>query len=104
MSANKFYSSTNIQYSEFNDATLNIRKKFLYKNLEKVIKNEVKGDDNLFINLRNIYISKNPNISPNRQVYLFCSVKDTSKSLVYKYIIIDGETSKTLAEGSRKAN
>ncbi|MFE4429884.1 hypothetical protein ACFRH9_22940 [Peribacillus butanolivorans] len=95
ISANEFYKSGKIgDYSEYKTATLNIREKLLYKNLKSTVNKNVGK-----YSLVNIYNNKHPNIDPKRQIYLFCSVKETKESMLHKFLIIDAETLEPIAEG-----
>ncbi|MBT2668964.1 hypothetical protein J7J00_26595 [Bacillus sp. ISL-4] len=95
ISANEFYKSGKIgDYSEYNTATLNIREKLLYKDLKSTVNKNAE-----IYSLVNIYNNKHPNIDPKRQIYLFCSVKETKESTLHKFLIIDAETIEPIAEG-----
>lgn len=99
LAAEEYYKKGELyKYHEFNNAIFNLRKKLLYKNLEKVLKNESKNKINreLFYNL---YANKHSQVSPNRQVYLFCTVMKTKNDTQYKFIMIDAETSEVIVEG-----
>ena len=93
VSAREFFQSEKITgYTQFEEADINIRQKLLYKDLQQFIKSNV--NEYYYINLLNIYSDPNNNVSPNRQVYFYCSVLDNKKTLKYKYIILDAETTK----------
>ncbi|ASS95521.1 hypothetical protein [Peribacillus simplex] len=96
VNANKFYNNKKTgDYSEYKTATLNIREKILYKDLKSTVnKNAGKYSE------VNIYNNKNPNIDPKRQIYLFCSFKETKEKMIYKFIIIDAETQEPISEGN----
>ncbi|PLR79075.1 hypothetical protein CU633_02515 [Bacillus sp. V3-13] len=99
LSAEEYYKKEKLHdYHEFKKATFSLRKKLLYKNLEKVLKNESsdKIDYKIF---HNLFAHKHSQVSPNRQVYLYCSVIETKDDLQYKFIMIDAETSELLVEG-----
>ncbi|MGE6721388.1 hypothetical protein ACQKGD_29330 [Peribacillus frigoritolerans] len=95
INANEFYKSEKTgDYREYKTATLNIREKLLYKDLKSTV-NKHAGKYSLI----NIYINKNRNIDPKRQIYLFCSIKETEEKMIRKYLIIDAETQKFITEG-----
>jgi hypothetical protein len=73
----------------------------LYKDLKKFIKSNV--NEYYYINLFNIYSNQNNNVSPNRQVYFYCSIMENDKTLNYKYTIVDAETKVPIASGRRQA-
>lgn len=86
------------EYRHLNDADINIEQKLLYKDLKDYIK--LKVNEYYFINLINVYSNPNSSVSPNRQVYFYCSISDNEKTLKHKYLIMDAETSELIAEGS----
>ncbi|MFE3977211.1 MULTISPECIES: hypothetical protein [unclassified Peribacillus] len=95
-SANEFYKRNNLgDYSEFKTATLNIREKLLYKDLKSTVNKHAEK-----YSLVNIYNNPNPNIDPKRQIYLFCSIKETKEKMIHKILIIDAETKEPIAEGN----
>ena len=95
ISANELYKSEKIgNYSEYKTATLNIREKLLYKDLESTVNKRAEK-----YSLVNIYNNQHPNIDPKRQIYLFCSIKETKEKMSHKYLIIDAETKDPIAEG-----
>ncbi|MGG0791942.1 hypothetical protein ABE132_25300 [Peribacillus simplex] len=96
VSANEFYKSGKIEdYSEYKTATINIREKLLYKDLKSTV-NKNAGKYSLV----NIFYNKSQNIDPNRQIYLFCSIKETKEKMFHKFVIIDAETKEPIAEGN----
>lgn len=95
ISANEFYLRNNLgDYSEFKTATLNIREKLLYKDLKSTV-NKHAGNYSLV----NIHNNPHPNIDPKRQVYLFCSIKETKEKMHHKFLIMDAETKEPISEG-----
>ena len=85
------------QYAEYPNSTLNYKGIILYKDIGKSLQKEAKrfhiitNDDH-----------SNPNISPERQVYLFYSARlmENNNRIEYRFIIIDAETEDIIAEGS----
>lgn len=103
ISAREFLQSGKLTgYSQYKNADINFQQKLLYKDLNRFIKSNV--NDYFYTNLINIYSNPNNSISPNRQVYFFCSILDNDKTFKYKFIILDAETSKPLREGYRKGS
>jgi hypothetical protein len=102
-SAEEFFASNKLQYSTLDNSTLVIKKKLQYKNLERVIKDELNNNEYLLSNIHSIYTYQHPYVSPNRQVYLFCSIKNTNNTLEHRYYIIDGETAKPFDQGYGKS-
>lgn len=98
ISAEEYFLSGNLtDYTEFKEANINFRQKLLYKDLRVFIKSQV--NEYYYKNLYNVYAHQHSGVSPNRQVYFYCSVFENEKTLKYKYIIVDAETSKQIAEG-----
>ena len=98
ISAEEFLLSGNqTNYTEFKEANKNFRQKLLYKDLRSFIKSKV--NDYYYINLYNVYADPHSGVSPNRQVYFYCSILNTDKSLKYKYIILDAETTIQIGKG-----
>ncbi|MGW8426181.1 hypothetical protein ACWGJQ_11860 [Peribacillus simplex] len=96
ISANEFYLRNNLgDYSEFKTATLNIREKFLYKDLKSTVNKHAEK-----YSLVNSYNNPHPNIDPKRQIYLFCSIKETKENMFHKFLIIDAETKEPISEGN----
>lgn len=96
ISANEVYERNHLgDYSEFNTATLNIREKVLYRDLKSTVNKHAKK-----YSLVNIYNNTNQNIDPKRQIYLFCSIKETKEKIIYKYVITDAETKNPISEGN----
>jgi hypothetical protein len=102
VSAREFFESGKLEgYIKFKKANINIQEKLLYKDLKKFIKSNV--NEYYYINLFNIYSNQNNNVSPNRQVYFYCSIMENDKTLNYKYTIVDAETKVPIASGRRQA-
>lgn len=103
ISASEFFQSGKLTgYTQYKDANINFQQKLLYKDLNQFIKSNV--NDYFYTNLINIYSNPNNRVSPNRQVYFYCSILDNDKTFEYKFIILDAETSKRILEGSRQAS
>lgn len=99
ISAKEFYQSGKLTgYNQFKEAKINLQQKLLFKDLKQFIHSNVK--DYYYINLVNIYSYPNKNVSPNRQVYFYCSILNNEKTLKYRYIILDAESSKPIAKGN----
>jgi hypothetical protein len=102
ISARDFFESGNLkENAQFKEAKINLQEKLLYKDLKKFIKLNV--NEYYYINLFNIYSNQNNNVSPNRQVYFYCSIMENDKTLNYKYIIVDAETKDPIESGRRQA-
>ncbi|MDW7617542.1 hypothetical protein SC499_23395 [Peribacillus simplex] len=96
VNANEFYNNKKTgDYSEYNAATLNIREKILYKDLKFIVDKHAEK-----YQLVNIYNNEHSNIDPKRQIYLFCSIKDTKEKMKHKFLIIDAETQEPISEGN----
>lgn len=99
ISATEFFRTGNLRgYSQFKGADINLIQKLAYKDLKKFIRSKV--NDNYYLNLNNIYINTNDNVSPNRQVYFYCSIIDNETTFMHKFIILDAETTEPLFEGN----
>ncbi|MCQ6282927.1 hypothetical protein [Bacillus sp. EB600] len=102
VSAREYYQCGKLKgYAQFKDANINIQQKLLYKDLQQFIKSNV--NEYYYINLFNIYSNQNNNVSPDRQIYFYCSLLENDKTLKYKYIILDAETTNPQASGNRQA-
>jgi hypothetical protein len=102
VSAKEFYQTGKLKsYTPFEGANINIQQKLLYKDLQQFIKSNV--NEYYYMNLLNIYSNQNNNVSPNRQVYFYCSILEDDKSFKYKFIILDAETTNPIASGNRQA-
>jgi hypothetical protein len=84
-------------FREIPDASVNIRKKLLFNEVEKF--NYITWDANLHITYPDIDIDYHQAVSPNRQIYFFFSFKDTAQEFRGRYAIYDVETKKLLAGG-----
>ena len=98
ISAKEFFKSGKLTGNyRYKEADINLQQKLLYKDLKQYIKSNV--NDYYYTNLLNIYSYPNDSVSPNRQVYFYCSIMDNEKTLQYIYIILDAETTEQIAEG-----
>ncbi|MFF2793787.1 hypothetical protein [Lysinibacillus xylanilyticus] len=86
-----------ILFKEMPDASVNIREKLLFKEVEKL--NYITFDGNILRPYPDIDINYHQNVSPDRQVYFFYSFKDTEKEFKGRYAIYDAETKETVAGG-----
>ncbi|MGE7908126.1 hypothetical protein [Lysinibacillus xylanilyticus] len=86
-----------ILFKEMPDASVNIREKLLFKEVEKL--NYITFDGNILRPYPDIDINYHQNFSPDRQVYFFYSFKDTEKEFRGRYAIYDAETKETVAGG-----
>lgn len=83
------------EYTEFKNATLNVREKILFKDLKDTVESKMKKYSNV-----NIYSQNYPNVEPNRQIYFFTTVLDSQKQIDVKYILVDAETKDILFKGT----
>ncbi|GIN87903.1 hypothetical protein J6TS2_42890 [Heyndrickxia sporothermodurans] len=98
ISAKEFFQSGKLTgYTQLKKAKINLQQKLLYKDLKQFIKTNV--NYYYYFNLVNIYSYPNTSVSPNRQVYFYCSIFNNEITLKYKYIILDAETLKPIAIG-----
>lgn len=79
------------------DASISIRKKILFKDVERL--NYITFDGNLLRTYPGIDINYYQIISPDRQIYFFYSFKDTEKEFRGRYAIYDVETKEMVAGG-----
>ncbi|WP_433596271.1 hypothetical protein [Lysinibacillus xylanilyticus] len=86
-----------ILFKEIPDASVNIREKLLFKEVEKL--NYITFDGNILRPYPDIDINYHQTVSPDRQVYFFYSFKDTEKEFRGRYAIYDAETKDTVAGG-----
>lgn len=84
-------------FKEFSDASVNIRKKGLFREVEEF--SYMTWDGNIHYTYPEIDINDHQAISPDRQVYFFYSFKDTEMEFRGKYAIYDVETKQILAGG-----
>ncbi|MFC9541524.1 hypothetical protein ACFTQ7_16840 [Lysinibacillus sp. NPDC056959] len=84
-------------FKEMPDASVNIRKKLLFNEVEKL--NYITFDGNILRPYPDIDINYHQTVSPDRQVYFFYSFKDTEKEFRGRYAIYDVETKETVAGG-----
>ncbi|PJO44802.1 hypothetical protein [Lysinibacillus xylanilyticus] len=87
-----------ILFKEMPDASVNIREKLLFKEVEKL--NYITFDGNILRPYPDIDINYHQTVSPDRQVYFFYSFKDTEKEFRGRYAIYDAETKETVAGGN----
>lgn len=88
---------TNI-FKEMPDASLNIRKKLLFKEVEQL--NYIILDGNFLRPYPDIDINYHQAISPDRLVFFFFSFKDTDDEFRGRYAIYDVETKEMIAGGN----
>jgi len=91
-----------VLFKEVKDGSINLKEKILYKDLENTIKEKL--SDFHDPNLVNIYLNRNENISPFRQIYLYCSVNDSKHKFKYRFIIFDAETKSVISKGDGTSN
>ncbi|RHW43336.1 hypothetical protein D1B31_01310 [Neobacillus notoginsengisoli] len=104
ISAAEHFKTGNLKgYIPIKNADKNIEQKLLYKDLKYYVLSIV-NDNNHYTPLSNIYLNKNDNISPNRQIYLYLTVLDSEKEFRYQFLILDAETKESFAEGNGWAN
>jgi hypothetical protein len=86
-----------VLFREIPDASVNIRKKVLFNEVEKI--NYITWDANIHTTYPDLDINYHQAVSPNRQIYFFFSFKDTEEEFRGRYAIYDVETKKILAGG-----
>jgi len=86
-----------VLFKEMPDASVNIRKKLLFNEVERL--NYITFDGNILRLYPDVDINFHQTVSPNRQVYFFFSFKDTENEFRGKYAIYDVETKETVAGG-----
>ncbi|MGE7921518.1 hypothetical protein ACQKM9_21685 [Viridibacillus sp. NPDC093762] len=86
-----------VLFKEMPDASLNIRKKLLFNEVEGL--NYITFDGNILRPYPGIDINYHQTVSPDRQVYFFYSFKDTEKEFRGRYAIYDVETKEMVAGG-----
>jgi len=84
-------------FKEIPDASVNIRKKLLFNEVEGF--NYITWDGNILHTFPDIDINYHQATSPDRQVYFYYSFKDTEKEFRGRFAIYDVETKKILAGG-----
>jgi len=84
-------------FKDFSDASVNIRKKGLFHEVEEF--NYITWDGNIHYTYPDIDIKDHQAISPDRQVYFLYSFKDTEMEFRGRYAIYDVETKQILAGG-----
>jgi len=86
-----------VLFREMPDASVNIRKKLLFNEVEGL--NYITFDGNILRPYPDIDINYHQTVSPDRQVYFFYSFIDTEKEFRGRYAIYDVETKETVAGG-----
>lgn len=86
-----------VLFKEMPDASVSIRKKLLFKEVEGF--NYITFDGNILRTYPGIDVNHYQVISPERQVYFFYSFKDTEKEFRGRYAIYDVETKEMVAGG-----
>lgn len=86
-----------VLFKDMPDASISIRKKILFKDVERL--NYITFDGNLLRTYPGIDINYYQIISPDRQIYFFYSFKDTEKEFRGRYAIYDVETKEMVAGG-----
>ncbi|TQR39711.1 hypothetical protein C7Y47_01385 [Lysinibacillus sphaericus] len=84
-------------FKEIPDASVNIRKKLLFNEVERL--NYITIDGNILRPYPDIDINYHQTVSPDRQVYFFYSFIDTEKEFRGRYAIYDVETKEMVAGG-----
>jgi hypothetical protein len=84
-------------FKEIPDASVNIRKKVLFKEVKGY--NYLTWDGNVLHTYPDIDLKYHQTVSPNRQVFFFYSFKDTEKEFSGRYAIYDVETKEFLSGG-----
>lgn len=86
-----------VLFREMSDASINIRKKLLFNEVERL--NYITWDGNILYTYPNVDVKYHQTVSPDRQVYFFYSLKDTEEEFRGRYAIYDVETKETVAGG-----
>ncbi|WP_316568833.1 hypothetical protein [Neobacillus sp. YIM B06451] len=86
-----------VLFKEIPDASVNIRKKLLFNEVEEF--NYITWDGDILHTYPDFDINYHQTVSPDRQVYFFYSFKDTEKEFKGRYTIYDVETKKMVAGG-----
>ncbi|SEM78327.1 hypothetical protein SAMN04487786_2595 [Paenisporosarcina quisquiliarum] len=86
-----------VLFKEKPDASINIREKLLFNEVEGL--NYITSDGNILRPYPDIDINYHQTVSPDRQVYFFYSFKDTEKKFRGRYAIYDVETKEMVAAG-----
>lgn len=86
-----------VLFKEIPGASVNIRKKLLFNEVEGF--NYITWDGNILHTYPDIDTNYHQTISPDRQVYFFYSFKDTEKEFRGRYSIYDVETKEMVAGG-----
>ncbi|TQR15609.1 hypothetical protein [Psychrobacillus soli] len=86
-----------VLYKEMPDASINIREKLLFNEIEGL--NYIISDGNILRPYPDIDINYHQTVSPDRQVYFFYSFKDTEKEFRGRYAIYDIKTKEMVAGG-----
>ena len=94
---NKYGDIDTALFKEIPDASVNLRKKLLFNEVERY--NYITWDGNLHYAYPDINLKYHQTVSPDRQVYFFYSFKDTEKDFRGRYAVYDVETKDFLAGG-----
>lgn len=87
-----------VLFKEMPDASVNIRKKILFNEVERL--NYITSDGNILGPFPDIDINYHQTVSPDRQVFFYYSFKDTEKEFRGRYAIYDVETKEMVAGGN----
>jgi hypothetical protein len=92
-----YFTHPDLEYKELDHADITIRKKTLYRDTFKIVKEELKGHKHLLWEYKN---NKLENISPTRQVYFYYSVSINEKNKYHtRKAIVDIETGTEIVVG-----
>jgi hypothetical protein len=94
---NKYGEMDTALFKEMPDASVSIRKKVLFNEVEGF--NYITWDGNSHYTYPDLDLKYHQTVSPDRQVYFFYSFKDTEKEFRGRYAVYDVETKKLLAGG-----
>jgi len=93
---NKYGNMDTALFKEIPDASVNVRKKVLFHEVEEF--NYITWDGNgIPTTYPDIKMKYNQAVSPERQVYFFFSIKDTDKAFWGRCAVYDVQTKKLLA-------
>ena len=87
-----------ILFKEMPDASVNVRKKLLFNEVEEL--NYLTSDGIIIRPYPDIDINYHQTVSPDRQIFFFYSFKNTEKEFRGRYAIYDVETKELLAGGN----
>jgi hypothetical protein len=99
-SADHFYNGlqTEFHYKEYSDATISKKEKVLFKDIDKFVYKYKDGQIEYSYPHSNIK-DFTPAPDPNRQVYIFMTVKETEKDFKGQYAVYDAETKQFISGG-----